>query len=185
MGRRIKKRGLVGGSPRADAVRTVHDRYWARELRGAVLYGVLLFGALVLLDWRLAQLTAVRAGWWAALAVLLLIILTPPRVSAAAGALDARGLMTHRRVRTDRLATVRMSEGVSQRVILTDASGGRLMLDPRVLIANPLLWHQLDQDARRSLEQGTLRCGMPVLERLGRRIDSELCRGVLRASSME
>ncbi|WP_237519393.1 hypothetical protein [Streptomyces sp. HUCO-GS316] len=185
MGRRIKKRALVDGSPSADAVRTVHDRYWAREFRSAVLYGVLLYGALVLLDWGFARLTAVRASWWAALALLLLNILTPPRVSAAAGALDARGLVTHRRLRTDRLATVRISEGVSQRVILTDTSGGRLMLDPRVLIANPLLWHQLDQGARRSLEQGTLRCGMPVLERLGRRIDGELCRGILRASSME
>ncbi|WP_367318686.1 hypothetical protein [Streptomyces sp. HUAS ZL42] len=156
-----------------------------RELRSAVLYSVLLFGALVLLDWGFERLTAVRAGWWAALAVLLLIILTPPRVSAAQGGLDARGLMTHRRVRTDRLATVRISEGVSRRVILTDTSGGRLMLDPHVLIANPLLWHQLDQGARRSLEQGTLRCGMPVLERLGRRIDGELCRKILRASGME
>jgi hypothetical protein len=64
MGRHIKKRALVGGSPRADAVGTVHDRYWARELRSAVLYGVLLFGALVLLDWGFARLTAVRAGWW-------------------------------------------------------------------------------------------------------------------------
>ncbi|MEV1084087.1 hypothetical protein AB0I98_38760 [Streptomyces sp. NPDC050211] len=185
MGRHIKKRALVGDTPRADAVRTVHDRYWTRELRSAVLYGVLLFGALVLLDWGLVRLTAVRAGWWAALAVLLLIILTPPRVSAAAGRLDARGLVTHRRVRTDRLVTVRISEGVSPRVILTDTSGGRLVLDPRVLIANPLLWHHLDQGARRSLEQGTLRSGIPVLERLGRRIDGELCRGILRASSME
>ncbi|WP_328436824.1 hypothetical protein OG828_05640 [Streptomyces sp. NBC_00457] len=185
MGRHIKKRALVGGTPRADAVRTVHDRYWARELRSAVLCGVLLFGALVLLDWGLVRLTAVRAGWWAALAVLLLIILTPPRVSAADGGLDARGLVTHRRVRTDRLVTVRMSEGVSQRVILTDTSGGRLMLDPQVLIANPLLWHQLDQGVRRSVQQGTLRCGMPVLERLGRRIDGDACRGILRASGMD
>ncbi|MGP4052700.1 hypothetical protein [Streptomyces sp. 2A115] len=184
MGRHIMKRASVGGSTRVDAVRTIHDRYWARELRSAVLCGVLLFGALVLLDWGLVRFTAVRAGWWAVLAVLLLIILTPPRVSAADGGLDARGLVTHRRVRTDRLVTVRMSEGVSQRVILTDTSGGRLMLDLRVLIANPLLWHQLDQGARRSLERGTLRCGMPVLERLGRRIDGELCRAVLRASSM-
>jgi hypothetical protein len=185
MGRRIKKPASVGGSTRADAARTVHDRYWARELRSSVFCGVLLFGALVLLDWGLVRLTAVRAGWWAALAVLLLIVLTPPRVSATDGGLDARGLVTHRRVRTDRLVTVRMSEGVSRRVILTDTSGGRLMLDPRVLIANPLLWHQLDQGARRSLERGTLRCGMPVLERLERRIDDDVCRGILRASSME
>lgn len=58
------------------------------------------------------------------------------------------------------------------------------MLDPRVLVANPLLWHPLDQGALRSLQQGTLRCGMPVLERMGQRIDPEVCRGILRASSM-
>ncbi|MGW0763165.1 hypothetical protein ACWD1Y_43040 [Streptomyces sp. NPDC002814] len=143
MERRGKKRAPVGVTPRTDAVRIVHDRYWARELRSAVLSGVLLFGALVLLDWGLVRLTAVRAGWWAALAVLLLIILTPPRVSAADGGLDARGLVTHRRVRTDRLVTVRMSEGVAQRLILTDTSGGRLVLDPRVLLAtgHTAVWH--------------------------------------------
>lgn len=150
-----------------------------------MLCGLLLFGALVLLDWGLLRLTVVRAGWWAALAVLLLIILTPPRVSAADGRLDARGLMTYHRVRTDRLVTIRVSEGVTPRLILTDTSGGRLVLDPGVLVANPLLWHQLDQGAHRSTEQGTLRCGMPVLERLGRRIDDEVCHGILRTSGME
>lgn len=149
-----------------------------------MLCGVLLFGALILLDWGLVRLTVTRAGWWAALAVLLFAILTPPRVSVADGGLVARGLLTYHRVRTDRLVTVRMSEGITPRLILTDTSGGRLVLDPRVLVANPLLWHHLDQGAHRSTEQGTLRCGMPVLERLGRRIDDEVCRGILRASSM-
>lgn len=175
----------MGGTPRADAGQAVHDRYWARELRSAVLCGVLLFGALELLDWGFVRLTLVRAGWWAVLAVLLLIILTPPRVSAADGGLSARGLVTCHRVRTDRLVSVRLSEGVSPRLILTDASGGRLVLNPRVLLANPLLWHQLDQGARRSQELGTLRCGMPLLERLGRRVDGEACRGILRTSGME
>ncbi|KKD07725.1 hypothetical protein TN53_12095 [Streptomyces sp. WM6386] len=146
---------------------------------------MLLFGTLVLLDWGLVRLTVMRAGWWAALAVLLLIILTPPRVSAANGGLDSRGILTYHQVRTDRLVTIRVSEGVTPRLILTDTSGGRLVLDPRVLVANPLLWHQLDQGARRSIEQGILRCGMPALERLGRRIDDEVCRGILRNSSME
>lgn len=163
----------------------VHDRYWARELRSALLCGALLFGMLVLLDWGLAELTAVRLMWWAALAALLSVILTPPRVSAVDGGLDARGLLRHRRVRTDRLVVVRMTEGVGQRLVLRDESGGRLELDPRVLAANPLLWHHLEQGARRSLERGTLRRGMPVLERLGRRIDRESCRGIRRASGLE
>ncbi|GAA2652655.1 hypothetical protein [Streptomyces vastus] len=167
------------------AVAVVHDRYWERELRSAVFYGALLFGALVLLDWGLVGLTATRAVLWAALAVLLLIILTPPRVTAENGGLDARGLLSHHHVRTDCLVAVRMSEGVAQRLVLSDASGGRLVLDPRVLVANPLLWHELDQGARRSLEQGTLRSGMPVLERLRVRIDGEAWRGILRGSGME
>lgn len=154
-------------------------------MRSAVLYGVLLFGALVLLDLGLVRLTAERAGWWAALAVLLVVILTPPRVSATNGRIDARGMVTYHWVRADRLVAVRVSEGVAPRLVLTDASGGRLVLDPRVLIANPLLWHQLDQGARQSVEQGTLRCGMPVLERLGRRIDDEVCRGILRSSGTQ
>lgn len=148
-------------------------------------WGVLLFGALMLLDWGLLRLTAGRAGWWATLAVLLLIVLTPPRVSAENGELTSRGLLIHRRVRTDRLVVVRMTEGVAQRLVLCDTSGGRLVLDPRVLVVNPLLWHQLDQGARRSLEQGTLRCDVPVLERLGRRIDGEVWREVLRTSGLE
>ncbi|WP_244187830.1 hypothetical protein [Streptomyces regalis] len=185
MGRRSEKRAPVDGPPRADALRRVEDRYWAQEVRSAVFCGVLLFGALVLLDWGLLRLTVVRAGWWAALAVLLLIILTPPRVSAANGGLDSRGLVTHSWVRTDRLVTVRVSQGVSPRLILTDTSGARLILDPRCLVANPLLWHQLDQGARQSAEQGTLRCGIPVLEQLGRRIDVEMCRGILRNSALE
>jgi len=117
--------------------------------------------------------------------VLLLIVLTPPRVSACHCELDARGLVVRHRVRADRLVTARVSEGVTPRLLLTDAFGGRLALDPRVLVTNPMLWHQLDQGARQSLARGTLRSGMPVLERLGRRIDDEVCRAILRHSDLE
>lgn len=185
MGRRIRKRASVGGTPRVDAGCTVHDRFWARELRSALLCGVLLFGALVLLDWGLVELTAVRLGLWFVLAVLLVVVLTPPLVSAQGSALDVRGLVTRHRVGIDRLVTVRMAEGVTQRLVLVDTSGNRLELDPRILAANPLLWHRLEQGARRSQEQGTLRCGMPVLERLGRRIDGDVWRGILHGSGLE
>lgn len=185
MGRRGKVRTSVDGSHRGAAVQVVHDRYWAREVRSAVFYGVLLFGTLMLLDWASSELALVRAAGWGALAVLLAIILTPPRVSATGCRLQARGLLAHHRVHTDHLVAVRISEGVAQRLILSDTSGGRLVLDPRVLVANPLLWHQLDQGARRSIEQETLQCGLPVLERLGRRIDAEVCGGILRVSSAE
>ncbi|WP_405958909.1 hypothetical protein [Streptomyces phaeochromogenes] len=157
----------------------------ARDVCSAVLCGVLPFGALVLLDWRLVRLAVVRAGWWAALTVLLLISLTSPQVSAATSGLGSCGLVTHHRVRTDRLVTVRMSEGVTPRLILTDTSVARPILDPHCLVVNPLLWHQLDQGARQSAEQGILRCGIPVLERLGRRIDDKVSCGILRHSGME
>jgi len=150
-----------------------------------MLSATLLFGALVLLDWSIARLTGMRAGWWAALAGLLLIVLTPPRVSVFHGALDARGLVVHQRVRADRLVTVRVSEGVAPRLLLTDAFGGRLVLDPRVLVANPMLWHQLEQGARQSVERGTLRSGLSVLERLGQRIDDGVCHAILQRSGME
>ncbi|WP_052424851.1 hypothetical protein [Streptomyces fulvoviolaceus] len=71
-------------------------------------------------------------------------------MSAADGGLDARGLLTQRGVRTDRLVAVRMAEGAAQRLVLSDTSGGRVELDPRVLAADPLLWHRLEQGARRS-----------------------------------
>jgi hypothetical protein len=185
MERRSKRRVSAGGSHPADAAGAIHDRYWAREVRGAVAWGVLLFGMLALLDLAQGRLSAERAGWWAGLAVLLSIILTPPRVSAENSGLDSRGFLHHQRVRTDCLVAVRVSEGVAQRLVLKDTSGGRLVLDPRVLVANPLLWHQLDQGARRSLEQGTLLCGGPLLERLGQRIEGEVYRGILRTSGME
>lgn len=163
----------------------VHDRSWAGELRDAVLCGVLLFGALVLLDLAFVGLTAVRIFWWAGLSVLLWVVLTPPRVSVEDGELEVRGLVTRHRACTDRLVAVWMAEGVTQRLVLVDTTGSRLELDPRILAANPLLWHRLEQGARRSLESGTLRCGMPVLERLGRRIDGEVSRGIVEASGLD
>ncbi|MGW0820250.1 hypothetical protein [Streptomyces sp. NPDC002845] len=186
MERHAKKGASVGGARPVGTARVVHDRYWERELRSAVLCGALLFGLLALLDWGLlVGLTGARTALWAALALLLLVILTPPRVSATDDGLDARGFLTHHRVRTDQLVTVQISEGVAQRLVLSDTSGARLVLDPRVLVANPLLWHALDQGARRSLERGTLRSGAPVLERLGHRVDAEAWRGIARAAELE
>lgn len=58
-------------------------------------------------------------------------------------------------------------------------------LDLRVLVANPLLCHHLEQGTRHSLEQGTLLYGMPVVESMARRIDGEAGRGTLRASGLK
>lgn len=163
----------------------VHDRYWGREVRSALIWGAGFFAALMLLDWGLVRITVMRSAGWAVLAVVLSIVLTPPRLSARAGGLEARGLISRRRIRTDRLVAVDVSDGITQRLVLSDTSGGRLELDPRVLITNPLLWHHLERGAQRALERGTLRCGGPALERLGRRIDAKVCREISRASGLE
>lgn len=126
-----------------------------------------------------------RLVWWAAIGVLFMIILLPPRVAAVDNRLVSRGAFIHRRVCTARLVAVRMVDGVAQRLVLSDASGGRLELDPRVLVANPLLWHHLEQGARHSLEQGRLLYGMPVVASLARRINGEAGRGTLRASGLK
>ncbi|MFI2640780.1 hypothetical protein [Streptomyces sp. NPDC018610] len=75
-------------------------------------------------------------------------------------------------------------DGPSSHLVLRDAHGNRLELDPRILLANPLLWHELDTGVRRSLERGTLRQGADVLHRLGERIDDETAQAVLRASGL-
>ncbi|MDO0909865.1 hypothetical protein QQM39_03000 [Streptomyces sp. DT2A-34] len=184
MRRRRRKRASADRSYSLATAEIIHDRYWARELRNAAFSGVLLFTSLVLLDVSQLRLTPWRAVWWAVLGVLLLIVLTPARISVERRGLDARGLFTHHRVRTDHLVSVRISEGVSRRLVLRDAYGERVVLDPRVLAANPLIWHALDEGARRSRESGTLVCGSRVLEELGRRIDSAECRGILKATGL-
>jgi hypothetical protein len=97
-------------------------------------------------------------------------------------------------VRTDALLVVELYGQVAQRLVLWDAYGGRLDLNPRVLAANPLLWHLLDTGARRSRERGTLRSGTDVLRELGMgappsgswgRIDGETARAVLGTSGLE
>ncbi|GAA0530789.1 MULTISPECIES: hypothetical protein [Streptomyces] len=49
----------------------------------------------------------------------------------------------------------------------------------------PLLWHELDPGARRSLERGTSRHGTEILRLLGRRLDNTATRGILGASGLE
>jgi hypothetical protein len=131
---------------------------------------------------------------WAALGAMVFAVLLPPRVTAGEGWLAVRGPGRERRVRTDALVVVGLYGPVAQRLVLWDAYGGRLELNPRVLAANPLLWHLLDTGARRSRERGTLRSGTDVLRELGMgappsgiwgRIDGETARAVLRTSGLE
>lgn len=145
----------------------------------------LVFCALTfLVDWDARTLTAPRALLWLALSAAVLAVLLPERVTAGRGWLLVRGPLRRRAVRTDALVSVRQYDGVTAHLVLRDVHGHRLELDPRVLAANPLLWHELDTGVRRSVEQGTLIQGTDVLRRLGEQIDGETAREVLRASGL-
>ncbi|MFD8816722.1 hypothetical protein ACFV23_35875, partial [Streptomyces sp. NPDC059627] len=73
---------------------------------------------------------------------------------------------------------------VSAHLLPRDTHGGHHELDPGVLHANPLLWHELDTGVRRSVERGTQRRGTEVLTRLGHEIDDTNARAVLHASGL-
>ncbi|MEV7520362.1 hypothetical protein [Streptomyces sp. NPDC091371] len=162
----------------------VADTRWAEDARAAVAvaatFPVLLLGV----DGMSGALSGRRAALWVGLGFLLFVILWPTKVSAVPGLLTARGLFRRRTVHTDRLASVAWHDGVAQRLILRDLDGNHAEIDPRVLAANPPLWHLLDQDIRTSLSRGTLREGSRPLQRLCRLIDAETARTVFRASGM-
>ena len=144
-----------------------------------------LFALLLLLDWGSGTASSWRAALWCALSVLLFLVLCPRRVCAGEGWLASRGLLRTRRVRTDLLVSVHCVDGVSQRLVLRDVFGGRVEIDPRVLVDNPGLWHRLDDDARTSLAVGSLRCGETELRRMRERIDRETALTVFKVSGLE
>lgn len=162
----------------------VRDGSWGADVRFACVCAATLLVLLLVIDAGVGSLTWWRAALWAALAVLLLVVLTPPRVSAQAGRLVSRGVLCERSVRTDRLVSVRRSDGVAQRLILRDSEGGRVELDPRVLVANPPLWRVVDEDARACLAAGLLLCGGNSMRQLSERIDSETAQAVFRVSGL-
>jgi hypothetical protein len=160
------------------------DRHWRGSARLALICALLFCALSLLVDWDAGSLTPVRALLWVTLSAAVCAVLLPRRVSAGPGWLAVRSSWRRHVVRTDALVSVRQYDGVSSHLVLRDAHGHRLELDPRVLTANPLLWHELDTGVRRSLERGTLLRGADVLHRLGRRIDDETVRAVLRASGL-
>ena len=81
--------------------------------------------------------------------------------------------------------SVRCLDGVSQRLVLRDASGTRVEIDPRVLVNNPELWHRLDEDAQKSAASGTLMCGATALRRVSKRIDHETALTVFKVSGLD
>lgn len=162
----------------------VRDSHWVADARFACACAATLLALLLLTDAGAGSLTGWRAALWAGLAVLLLVVLTPPRVSARPGLLVSRGLLHERSVRTDRLVSVSRPDGVEQRLILRDAEGGRVELDPRVLAANPPLWRVVDEDVRACLAAGLLLCGATAVRQLSARIDSETACAVFKASGL-
>ncbi|MFD3502707.1 hypothetical protein ACFWWT_33795 [Streptomyces sp. NPDC058676] len=163
----------------------VHDRRWVRELHSSVRCAATLLGLLLVIDWGEGCFTLWRGALWLALGLLLFVVLCPPRVRAGEGWLASRGLLRERRVRTDLLVSVSCPDGLSRRLVLRDVLGGRVEIDPQVLVDNPDLWHRLDEDAQTSASRGSLTCGAPVLGRLSQRIDRETALHVFKISGLE
>lgn len=162
----------------------VSDTRWADDARAAVAVAASFPVLLLAVDGASGALSGRRTALWIGLGLILFVILWPTRVSAQPGLLTARALFHRHTVHTDRLASVAWHDGVAQRLILRDLDGNRAEIDPRVLAANPPLWHRLDQDIRTSLSRGTMRDGRRPLQRLCRLIDTETARTVFHTSGM-
>ncbi|MEU9244214.1 hypothetical protein [Streptomyces sp. NPDC048385] len=162
-----------------------NDVEWRRELWAAARCAAVLLALLLLLDWGSGRITAWRSALWLFLAGLLFVLLYPARVSAGGNWLASRGLVRERRVRTDRLVSVRCLDGVSQRLLLRDALGDRVEIDPEVLVRNPRLWARLDAGAREAAADGSLLCGTTALRRIALRVDEETAHAVFRASGLD
>ncbi|MGW7367276.1 hypothetical protein ACWGI8_28565 [Streptomyces sp. NPDC054841] len=183
MGRRIQVRHLWRSTPAPGTV--AHDTHWAGDLRQAFCCAALLLGLLLVVDAGNGTLGVVRCALWTGTALLLFLILLPARVAAGHDWLETRNLTRTRRVRTDRLVTAHWSDGVAQRLVLRDADGGHVQLDPRVLALNPRLWYLLDEGARVSRDRGTLQCGGAALQQLSGRIDAENAKAIFRISGLD
>ncbi|MGW2651508.1 hypothetical protein ACWC2T_43205 [Streptomyces sp. NPDC001393] len=185
MGRREKARRSPARAGEESSGAAVHDRCWAREVRDAVRCAGVLLALLLFIDWGLGQFTLWRGLLWLTLAGLLFLVLLPARVTAGEDWLAARWLLRERRVRTDLLVSVRCLEGVSQRLLLRDAFGARVAIDPDVLLNNPALWHRVEAGARKAAADGLLLCGQTAVRRLSSRVDRETALAVFKASGLE
>ncbi|GGW69070.1 hypothetical protein GCM10010503_52840 [Streptomyces lucensis JCM 4490] len=140
---------------------------------------------LLLIDWGSGRFAMWRGLLWLALAVLLFVVLFPVRVSAGEDWLAAQWMLRKRRVRTDVLVSVRCLDGVSQRLVLRDAFGARVVIDPVVLVTNPDLWHRFEAGARKAAADGLLLCGQTALRHLSARMDRETALAVFKASGLD
>ncbi|MFD4522793.1 hypothetical protein ACFWP7_02405 [Streptomyces sp. NPDC058470] len=172
-------------APAPRPAEVAYDRRWAQDLRSSIRCSAVLLALLLLIDAGAGTLTPPRAALWGALALLLFLVLHPARATAGEGWLTSRGLLRTRRVRTDQLVSVRCLDGVAQRLVLRDTSGASVEINPRVLVANPPLWHRLDEDARVSALRGSLTCGATALRRVSERIDRETAMTVFKVSGLD
>jgi len=170
---------------RRSPERAAHERRWAKDLRSTFRCAGTLLRLLLVVDHFSGRLTLWRGALWVTLAVLLFLVLCPARVRAGEGWLSSRGLLRERHVRTDRLVSVRCLDGVSQRLVLRDVFGGRVEIDPDVLVHNPDLWHRLAEDSHKSAASGSLTCGATALRRVAERIDRETAETVFKVSGLE
>ncbi|MGW7366578.1 hypothetical protein ACWGI8_24850 [Streptomyces sp. NPDC054841] len=169
-----------------DRAPGAEDRCRASDLRVAFLCAGSLLALLHLVDLGSGTLRPLRSAMWCTLAVVLFAVPFPPRVTAGCHWLAVRGLVHERRVSTDLLVQVLHRDGVvAQRLVLRDALGNRVELDPRILVANPVLWHVLDRGARSASASGLLRNGTDVLNALAARIERDEAGAVFRASGLE
>jgi hypothetical protein len=160
MGLRDNARRAPAGA-RADASgEAAHDLRWARDLKDSVRCAGALLVLLLLIDWGSGRLTLGRGALWLALSLLLFLVLYPARVSAGEGWPASRRLLRERRVHTELLVSVRCLDGVSPRLLLRDALGNRVQIDPDVLVRNLWLWYRLDDGARKAAADGLLLCGV-------------------------
>ncbi|WNM33857.1 hypothetical protein RKE30_27535 [Streptomyces sp. Li-HN-5-11] len=173
------------GAPAAEPGRVAYDHHWARDLHSSIRCSAAFLALLFAIDWGTGDLTWWRSALWLTLALLLFLVLCPPRVCAGEGWMASRALLRSRRVRTDLLVSVRTLDGVAQLLVLRDAVGGRVEIDPRVLVNNPDLWYRLDEDARKSAASGCLRSGTDTLRHFSERLERETALTVFRISGLD
>lgn len=113
------------------------DRHWRGDARLAMGCALGFLGMTLLVDWNAGTLTLTRALLWFALSAALFVVLLPHRVTAGPGWLAVDSPLLRRTIHTDALTVVRQYGDVSARLVLRDAHGQWLELDPRVLVANP------------------------------------------------
>ena len=160
------------------------DRRWAGDARFAACCGAGFAVLAALLDVAAAGLPPERAALWLPAGAVVTAILLPPRVSAGDGWLTVRSVARRRRVRTTELVAARLTGAVALQLVLRDAAGRRVEFDPRVLSANPLLWHELDSGILASRRAGLLPAGPDDLAALRAGIDTDGARAVFRASGL-